>query len=223
VAGLVVFALIAPWSARLIVRRLRWRRGRRPRVTGPFTGSDGTSGISGSGGAGGAIGTAVAVRPARAVPAAQTAREARIRARDIAWAHAAWQELRDDLMDYGAGYLPSESPRAVAARAGERLVLTGTARAALGRIAMAEERARYAPAPADGSGLRADSVALRRAIAAAVPRRARWRARLLPPSVLGPVLAMVASAANPYQGRTSLAGSRRLRLERLRRFRPGGS
>jgi transglutaminase-like putative cysteine protease len=170
VAGLVVVALIAPWSARLAVRQLRWRRVRRQR------------------------------------------------ARDIAWAHAAWQELRDDLMDYGAGYLPSESPRAVAARAGEGLVLTGTARVALGRIAMAEERARYAPAPADGSGLRADSVAVRRAIAAAVPRGARWRARLLPSSVLGPVLATVASATNPYRGRSGPEGSR-LGLERLGRFR----
>ena len=219
VAGLVVLALIAPWCARLTVRRLRWRRGRHPRATLPVIGADGTSGISGPGDA---IGTAVAVRPARAAPAAQTAREARIRARDIAWAHAAWQELRDDLMDYGAGYLPSESPRAVAARAGDRLVLSGTARAALSRVAMAEERARYAPAPADGSGLRADSVAVRRAIAAAVPRRARWQARLLPASVVGPVLATVASAANPYQGRTRLRGGRR-RPGRLGRFRPGGS
>ena len=153
VAGLVMFALIAPWCARLVVRRLRWRRSRR------------------------------------------------LQARDIAWAHAAWQELRDDLLDYGAGYLPSESPRAAAARAGEGLVLTGAARAALGRIAMAEERARYAPAPADGSGLRADSVTVRRAIAAAVPRGTRWRARLLPSSVVGPVLATVASATNPYRGR----------------------
>jgi hypothetical protein len=177
VAGLAVLALVAPWCVRRVVRRLRWRHGRPPRI----------------------------------------------RARDIAWAHAAWQELRDDLMDYGAGYLPSESPRAVAARAGTELVLTGTAQAALGRIAMAEERARYAPAPADGSGLRADSVTVRRAIAAAVPRGARWRARLLPASVVGPVLAMVALAANPYRGRIGAEGGRRLTLERLGRFRPGGS
>jgi transglutaminase-like putative cysteine protease len=177
VAGLAVLALIAPWCVRLVVRRVRWRRGRRPLV----------------------------------------------RARDIAWAHAAWEELRDDLTDYGAGYLPSESPRSVAARAGAELVLTGTAREALGRIAMAEERARYAPAPTDGSGLRADSVTVRRAIAAAVPRRARWRARLLPSSVVGPVLATAASAANPYRGRIGAEGGRRLTLERLGRFRPGGS
>jgi transglutaminase-like putative cysteine protease len=110
------------------------------------------------------------------------------RARDAAWAHAAWLELRDDLVNYGAGYRPSESPRATASRAGERLQLAEPARAALGRIALAEERARYAPAPADGSGLRADSTVVRRAIAAAVPRVTRWRARLLPSSVVGRTL-----------------------------------
>ena len=228
VAGLVVLALITPWCARRCVRRLRWGRGRRLRATRPVViGADGTAGTSGTTGtarAGGATGTAVAVRPELAAQAGLSAREARVRARDIAWAHAAWQELRDDLMDHGAGYLPSESPRAVATRAGEGLVLTGTARAALGRIAMAEERARYAPAPADGSGLRADSVAVRRAIAAAVPRVTRWRARLLPASVLGPVLATVAAAANPYRGRIGMEGgrsadSRRLGLERFGKFR----
>ncbi len=141
----------------------------------------------------------------------------RVRARDVAWAHAAWQELRDDLMDYGAGSLPSESPRAVAARAGTGLSLADPARAALGRIAMAEERARYAPAPADGSGLRADSAAVRRAIAAAVPRGARWRARLLPASVVGPALGAIASAADLYPA------SRGVRLLRRSRAESAGS
>ncbi|HXT87762.1 MAG TPA: transglutaminaseTgpA domain-containing protein, partial [Trebonia sp.] len=124
----------------------------------------------------------------------------RVRARDVAWAHAAWEELRDDLADYGAATLPSESPRTVAARASTGLSLAEPARAALGRIAMAEERARYAPAPADGSTLRADSATVRRAIAAAVPRDARWRARLYPASVVSPALNAVASAADLYRG-----------------------
>ncbi|HET9081912.1 MAG TPA: transglutaminaseTgpA domain-containing protein [Trebonia sp.] len=131
---------------------------------------------------------------------AGTDRAARVRARDVAWAHAAWEELRDDLTDYGAASLPSESPRAAAARAATGLGLAGAAQAALGRIAMAEERARYAPAPADGSGLRADSTAVRQAIAAAVPRRSRWRARLLPSSVVTPALNAVASTADLYRG-----------------------
>jgi transglutaminase-like putative cysteine protease len=179
VAGLIVAAAVAPWCARRVIRRRRWRRGPHP--------------------------------------AAGDARADRVRARDAAWAHAAWQELRDDLMDYGAASLPSESPRAVAARAGAGLALAEPARAALGRIAMAEERARYAPAPADGSGLRADSVVVRRAIAAAVPRETRWRARLLPSSVVGPALSAVAAAADMYRGSRSTMG----RIGRMgRRTRP---
>jgi len=162
VAGLIVVAAIAPWCARRVVRRRRWRR--------------------------------LASHRARGATAAD-----RVQARDVAWAHAAWEELRDDLTDYGASTLPSESPRAVAARAGTGLSLADPARAALGRIVIAEERARYAPAPTDGSGLRADSAAVRRAIDAAVPRGARWRARLLPASVLGPALGAIASAADLYR------------------------
>ncbi len=170
VAGLVLLAAVAPWCARRAVRRRRW-------------GHRGAPGERGTG-------ERSAGPPDRAD---------RVRARDVAWAHAAWLELRDDLLDHGAGYRPSESPRAVAARAGERLSLAGPARDALGRIALAEERARYAPAPADGSRLRADSAAVRRAIAAAVPRSARWRARLLPASVLHATLNAAASLAERYR------------------------
>jgi len=129
------------------------------------------------------------------------------RADDVALAHAAWRELRDDLVDHSAGGLPSESPRAVAARAGTSLALAEPARAALNRIAMAEERARYAAGPADGSGLRHDSTTVRRAIAAAVPGRTRWRARLAPASVLGRALGAVTAAGDAYRGvRGSVAG-----------------
>jgi transglutaminase-like putative cysteine protease len=120
------------------------------------------------------------------------------RGADIAWAHAAWRELRDDLVDYGAGCQPSESPRAVAARAGTELALAEPALAALGRIAMAEERARYSARPADGRGLRQDSVTVRRAIAVAAPRGIRWRGRLLPASVTGPALNATAQAADIF-------------------------
>jgi hypothetical protein len=176
-AGLIVLALVAPWFARRVIRRRRWRQWQRRVTAGP----------------GG------------------TGRGDRVRTRDVAWAHAAWQELRDDLTDYGAGYRPSESPRAVAARAGTGLGLAEPALAALGRIAMAEERARYAPAPADGSGLRTDSATVRRAIAAAVPREARWRAWLLPASVVSPALTAVASAADLYRGAREPKRARRPR------------
>ena len=165
VAGLLILGLVAPWAARLAIRRRRWHRRRR------------------------------LDRPDQA---------------DAEWAHAAWSELRDDLADYGAGCLPSDTPRAVAARAGTELALAEPALAALGRIAMAEERARYAARPTDGSGLRHDSVTVRRAIAVAVPRPTRWRGRLLPASVIGPALNATAQAADIFG---------RLTPEWLSRFR----
>ncbi|HET6189211.1 MAG TPA: transglutaminase domain-containing protein, partial [Trebonia sp.] len=117
---------------------------------------------------------------------------------DDARAHAAWRELRDDLVDYRVGYLPSQSPRTVAARTASTLELAPPAAGALGRIAMAEERARYAARADSGAGLRADSAAVRRAVAAAVPRWTRWRARLLPTSVLSPALTAVLQATDIF-------------------------
>ncbi len=117
---------------------------------------------------------------------------------DAGLAHAAWLELRDDLIDYGSGYLPSESPRALAARATAALGLAEPGSAALRRVAMAEERARYAARPDSGAGLRQDSAATRRAMAAAVPRGTRWRARLMPASVLAPSLTGLSQAADIF-------------------------
>jgi hypothetical protein len=188
-AGLVILGAIAPWCARRVIRRRRWRRGRPG--TGPADG-----------------------RPGRPAGPGAPDRADQVRARDVQWAHAAWQELRDDLVDYGAGYQASESPRAVAARASQRLRLAEPAREALGRIAMAEERATYAPAPSDGSRLPADSAVVRQAIAAAVPRGDRWRARLLPSSVVGPALAAVMSLGERYRwarGAGTGGGGRRWR------------
>lgn len=181
VAGLAALALIAPLCGRLVVRRRRWRHR-------PPGGAGRTDVALSTGAIGGPAVTAATFNVAGI--------EGRIRARDEAWAHAAWEELRDDLIDYGAGYQPSESPRAVANRAGSELSLGEPARAALGRIVMAEERARYAARPTDGSGLRADSTAVRRAIAAAVPRGERWRARLLPASVVGPAMSALSTATD---------------------------
>ncbi len=141
---------------------------------------------------------------------------------DTALAHAAWRELRDDLVDYGAGYLPSESPRAVAARAAAALGLAEPAVIALRRIALAEERARYAARPDSGAGLRQDSAVVRRAIAAAVPRWTRWRARLMPASVLAPSLARLGQASDVF-GRLNPEwfGQARLSGTRLGRRRSG--
>ena len=220
-AGLIVLAAATPWCARLVIRSMRWhvRRRRRGPGGGPHDGRGGWRGGSHDGrrGPGGGPqddgpqdGPYERARGGVDVLDALDENEAADDGLDVAWAHAAWRELRDDLVDHGTGYLPSESPRATAARAGTTLVLAEPARAALGRIAMAEERARYAAWPADGSGLRRDSTTVRRAIAASVPRRARWRARLFPASVLGPMLGAAAAASDIF-GRLSpdwLAGLR---------------
>ncbi|TMR25724.1 DUF4129 domain-containing protein, partial [Actinomadura geliboluensis] len=101
-------------------------------------------------------------------------------------AHAAWREMRADALDHGLEWRASDSPRATARRLGELLELDGADAQALTRIARAEELARYSrsrsPEPAER--LRADVRTVREAFAASVGRRARWRARLLPPSTM---------------------------------------
>jgi hypothetical protein len=108
---------------------------------------------------------------------------------DIGRAHAAWRELTSDLVDYGLGAAPSESPRTVARRISEAGELDAAGRQAVDRIAAAEERARYARTPTSSDTLRSDVHTVARAMARAARPGARWRARLLPASVLGPVRA----------------------------------
>jgi transglutaminase-like putative cysteine protease len=136
-------------------------------------------------------------------------------------AHAAWHELRDDLVDYRAGFSLSETPRALAARVSESLLLPPPAMAALRRVAMAEERARYAPRPDTGTGLREDSTTIRRAIAAASSRRTRWLARLYPSSVITPAMIRFSQAAD-FSGRlnSDLFGTTRIGTRRLGGTRP---
>jgi transglutaminase-like putative cysteine protease len=106
---------------------------------------------------------------------------------DAALAHAAWRELRDNLADYGLACRASESPRAVASRIATTLRLDPSAAEALGRIASAEERARYATAPLPSNTLAADSAAIRRALTREADWTGRWRARLVPTSMVTPI------------------------------------
>jgi transglutaminase-like putative cysteine protease len=105
---------------------------------------------------------------------------------DVARAHVAWRELCDDLADHRITRQASESPRALASRLAEMLGLSGTERAALVRIARAEERASYAASPADSAQLRTDTALVRRAVRRAASPPARWSARVAPASVLAP-------------------------------------
>jgi transglutaminase-like putative cysteine protease len=117
---------------------------------------------------------------------------------DAGRAHAAWRELGSDLTDHGAHGALSESPRAVARRLAADLALDEAARQAVGRLAAAEERARYARTPAASETLPADLALVRRALAASVPLRRRWRARLLPASVLIPVWRALRQASDVF-------------------------
>lgn len=99
-------------------------------------------------------------------------------------AHAAWRELTDDLADYGLGFTPAETPRAVGRRVTREADLDESGIQAVIRISAAEERARYARMADPGAGLKDSVRTARRAISASVPRRQRLRARLLPASTL---------------------------------------
>ncbi|KAB2343146.1 transglutaminase domain-containing protein [Actinomadura rudentiformis] len=99
-------------------------------------------------------------------------------------AHAAWREVHADALDHGLSWRQSDSPRAAARRLGELLELDPPASQALSRIARAEEVARYARSRPPAADLRADVRTVRTAMSAAVGRRARLRARFLPPSTM---------------------------------------
>lgn len=117
---------------------------------------------------------------------------------DAERAHTAWAELRDDLADHRIGHRASESPRALARRVAGTLELGPDGRAALERITLAEERARYAPSPVASTRLKADVATVRRAVAKSRGRRARWRARVLPASSLRPARSVLQNALDVF-------------------------
>jgi TgpA N-terminal domain/Transglutaminase-like superfamily len=120
---------------------------------------------------------------------------------DADLAHAAWEELRADLADYGVGYLPSESPRALAGRVTTKLALPESAVEAVNRIALAEERATYAARPSDAEGLRKDGSTARRAIAGVSGPIARWRARIFPGSTIAAIADLAARVPEAWSTR----------------------
>jgi transglutaminase-like putative cysteine protease len=132
------------------------------------------------------LGAAISPRVGRSVIRQRRWRAARD---DAGLAHAAWAELRDDLIDLGLGVRLSESPRAVANRIAAAQELPQPARAALRRVAAAEEHARYATAPIPAAALRADVGLVRRALASHASPATRWQARLMPASMTNPVRA----------------------------------
>ncbi len=101
---------------------------------------------------------------------------------DASRAHVAWREFHDDLADFGVSSRASEPPRTLAGRV--TAGLADPAGQAIRRLALAEERARYAASPAGSQHLRHDGIAARRGLAASARPRARWRARIFPASLM---------------------------------------
>jgi hypothetical protein len=106
--------------------------------------------------------------------------------------------MRADALDHGLEWRASDSPRATARRLGAMLELDEDGARALGRIARAEELARYSlsASPEPPERLRADVRTVREAFAASVGRRTRLRARLLPPSTVEQTRAGLQAAGN---------------------------
>ena len=121
-------------------------------------------------------------------------------------AAAAWGELCADLDDYGQSCRPSESPRAVARRVRAIEGLDPGAAEAVSRVATIVERARYAPVPVAADSARGDVAIVRKSLARCSGRAVRWRARLLPPSVMQPLRSAFRQAAGLLTGWSPAAG-----------------
>jgi len=117
---------------------------------------------------------------------------------DAGRAHAAWLEFRDDLTDHRIASRGSESPRALAGRLGAALGFTAAEREALERIALAEERARYARAPVASAQLHSDVATVRRAMGRACRLPTRCAAIAMPASVLAPARTAMTNALDVF-------------------------
>ena len=101
-------------------------------------------------------------------------------------AHTAWCCVQDDAVDVDHRWRPADAPRTAAAHLLQVRHLPDDAAQALGRLAAAVERSRYArtPSPVDAQQLHRDADTVRAALRTSATHRQRWGARLVPPSTL---------------------------------------
>lgn len=99
-------------------------------------------------------------------------------------AHSAWDEVMATAEDFRVPIPVADSPRATAHRMSTELPLAKPAVAALRLVALAEERARYAPTAGVDGDLSTAVRAVRRGMSGISSRRRRLRAALLPPSTM---------------------------------------
>ena len=187
-AALLLIILLLPLGTRLLTRMWRMMiitRGAPP--FGPRARRRKAAAAGTAAGADAGTGTAdVAMVDAGMAGAGAAGASADVASAEVARArvHAAWLEIHDDLEDFGVGCPAQESPRALVRRVTTKLRLPQAPLDALGRVALAEERASYAASLDNPPALRADVTAVRRAVAASVNLRTRWRARVFPASKL---------------------------------------
>ncbi len=98
--------------------------------------------------------------------------------------HAAWDELIDTMVDFRIRIDPTETPRAAIARLTGMLDLPPQAEAGAQMLGMAEERARYARRPGPSEPLHEAVRTIRRALTRRASFRTRFRATVMPPSVV---------------------------------------
>jgi len=102
-------------------------------------------------------------------------------------AHAAWDELLDTATDLGLSNRPDETPRMLARRLARDAMFDAKSAVAVRDIALAEERARYAPESVTLSrsiDLAPPLRSARRALGRHAGRRQRLRARVMPASTI---------------------------------------
>ena len=117
----------------------------------------------------------------------------------------AWRETLRDAYDLGYFTSAADSPRETARRLAEVTLMPHSAAESLQRMARGVERARYAPLAGNPQGLLFDAATVSHAIYAVAPRRAKLRARMLPPST-------TQAAAEALSRATAAVSSRVVRL-----------
>ena len=136
-------------------------------------------------------------------------------------AGAAWDEVLATAADLGVALGDAETPRTTTAHLGRELELRGPATAGLRLVALAEERARYAPSAAVDGDLATAVRAARRGMLSHVRRRQRARALLVPRSVIRALNIRMAVGTTNLVGVAGQLGELLRRRPRLpRRPRP---
>jgi transglutaminase-like putative cysteine protease len=130
-------------------------------------------------------------------------------------ARASWDELIDTATDFAVSMPGNETPRGTARRLGRELSGDPAAVAGLKLLALAEERARYAPGAGVEGDLPTATRAVRRGLRDLTGRRRRLRASVFPPATMRAI--RIGTARRSAAASTA---SSRLTQEVLRAVRP---